>query len=347
MNAMKLFPQLPIVEHLGRITSGLRENKITLLQAPPGSGKTTILPLSLLNEPWLDGKRILILQPRRLAAKTVAFRMAELLGEPVGQTVGYQIRLERKVSSHTRIEVITEGLLTRRLVNDPDLPDVGLIIFDEFHERSIHADMGLALAREVVTTLRSDLRVVIMSATIQGLFQDESFSEAWRYNFEIPPFPVAIKYIIPEPRLLIWEQVARLVKTAIQQHQGDLLAFLPGASEIERCRSILLDSLKDVKIVPLYGELSYAEQQAALRPTSTGARKIVLATPIAETSITIEGVRIVVDSGLHKVARSSSAGAHSLTTERITVDSADQRAGRAGRTAPGVCLRLWLSLIHI
>ncbi len=337
---------LPIGPHLGAIASGVREHPISIVQSSPGSGKTTILPLFLAQQQWLKGKKILVLQPRRLAAKSVAIRMAELLREAVGDTVGYQIRLEQRRSSKTRIEVITEGLLTRRLVADPELSGVGAIIFDEFHERNAHADIGLALAREALSVLRPDLRLVVMSATLNALLDHPQFSDAWRYTFDSSPHPVELRYVIPEPRKPIWEETARVIRSAIEQHPGDLLAFLPGRYEIEKCGASLADTRPEIDIIPLYGELAFDQQQRAILPSKTGRRKIVLATPIAETSLTIDGVRIVIDSGLHKVARSSATGETNLLTERITLDSADQRAGRAGRTAPGVCLRLWSEAEH-
>jgi ATP-dependent helicase HrpB len=337
---------LPIGHHLKAITSGIRTHPISIIQSSPGSGKTTILPIALALEDWLADQKTLVLQPRRLAAKSVANRMAALLNEAVGNTVGYQIRLEQKRSTATRIEVITEGLLTRRLVADPALSGVGAIIFDEFHERNAHADIGLALAREVQSVLRPDLRIVIMSATLNTLLEHQQFENVWRYSFDSAPFPVDIRHLIPEPRRPIWEETARVIRSALSQHPGDLLAFLPGRYEIEACNNSLANSLADIEIIPLYGELPFEQQQLALMPSKNARRKVVLATPIAETSLTIDGVRIVVDSGLHKVARSDATGSTDLTTERITRDSADQRAGRAGRTAPGVCLRLWSDAEH-
>jgi ATP-dependent helicase HrpB len=341
------FPTLPITEHLDAIGAGIREHTISILQAPPGSGKTTILPLYLAQQKWLQGRSILILQPRRLAAKAVASRMSELLGEPLGATVGYQIRLERRRSAATRIEVITEGLLTRRLLSEPELSDVGLIIFDEFHERSIHADLGLPLAQEVAAVLRSDLKLLIMSATLDSLRLTPSLSKAWRYSFESKPFPVEIRYAPRDPRKPVWEETAQTIRAAVQQHEGDLLAFLPGAFEIEKCREILMRATGGYTVLPLYGELPYDQQQAALLPLPQSSRKVVIATNIAETSLTINGVCIVVDSGLQKVSRSSETGISTLKTERITRDAADQRAGRAGRTAPGVCIRLWSEQEHL
>jgi ATP-dependent helicase HrpB len=339
-------PNLPIVEHLADIASGIQTNSISILQAPPGSGKTTVLPLYLAEQEWLRDRKILILQPRRLAARSVACRMSELLGQEIGQKVGYQIRLERKISKATKIEVITEGLLTRRILADPELNDVGLIIFDEFHERSLNADIGLVLSREVASVLRADLRILIMSATLDTLNSAPSLATAWRYSFTSKPHPVKLEYANRDPRAPIWEQSASAIRSALERYPGDLLAFLPGAFEIERCAELLQSSRSQVSVMPLYGELPYHQQQTALLPLSDGGRKVVLATNIAETSLTIEGVRIVVDAGLQKISRSEEAGITTLKTERITRDAAEQRAGRAGRTGPGVCIRLWSEQEH-
>jgi ATP-dependent helicase HrpB len=344
--ALEEVAKLPISQHLEALGAGIREHTLSIVQAPPGSGKTTVLPIFLAQQAWLSGKKVLVLQPRRLATTAVATRMAELLGESVGRTVGYHIRLERKVSAETLVEVITEGILTRRLIADPALSDVGVVIFDEFHERSVHADVGLALACESATALRDDLRIVVMSATLQSLASGGIFADAWRYQFDTSPYPVDIRFVLPEPRRTVWEEVARVVRGALGAHPGDLLAFLPGAYDIQRCKELLVETLRDTDILPLYGELPYREQQSAIQPNRSGRRRVVLATPIAETSLTIEGVRIVVDSGFHKVARSDVTGSTELVTERISLDAAEQRAGRAGRTAPGVCLRLWSQQDH-
>jgi ATP-dependent helicase HrpB len=338
--------KLPIAEHLGLICRGISEHSITLLEAPPGTGKTTVLPLALLEEPSLAGKTILILQPRRIAAKSVAARMADLLDEPVGRTVGYSVRLESKRSKGTRVEVITEGLLTRRLITDPELSGVGAVVFDEFHERSVHADVGLALTLETLSVLRPDLKVVIMSATLGESLPAHYLQDAWRYEFEGRTFPVTIHYEPGDARQPVWERVASTIKNAAARHEGDILAFLPGSYEIQRTLEILERSRVDARIMPLFGDLPFHEQAAAIQPDPSGRRKIVLATTIAETSLTIEGVRIVVDSGLHKVSRADPSGFSSLSTEPISRDAADQRAGRAGRTAPGICIRLWSPQDH-
>lgn len=337
---------LPINAHLEAICAGVAKHSVTIIEAPPGSGKTTILPLALAQSDWLGDRSILVLQPRRLAARTVACRMAELLGEEVGGTVGYSVRLDSKRSKQTRIEVITEGLLTRRLISDPELSGVGLVIFDEFHERSIHSDVSLSLTLESLAVLRPDLKVIVMSATLGESLPPHILDDAWRYSFEGTPFPVLTHYQPGEPRARIWEQVASAIKSAIARHEGDLLAFLPGAFEIQRTREILEQTSSSLSVVPLYGDLPYQEQARAIHPDPQGRRKIVLATTIAETSLTIDGVRIVVDSGIHKVSRVDATGNHSLVSEPITRDAADQRAGRAGRTAPGVCIRLWSEQDH-
>lgn len=345
--ATKVRSLLPIHEHLAQITGLLQKHTSLILQAPPGTGKTTVLPLSLLDAPWMEGKRCLMLQPRRLAAKSVATRMAQMLGESVGKTVGYQMRLERVASPSTRLEIITEGILAKRIISDPELKGVGAIIFDEFHERSIHADIGLALAREIAETFRPDLRLIVMSATLTDSSALQTLSNATRYEFSGTTYPVEISYIPGESRLPIWERVASAILSALKQHEGDALVFLPGVYEIQRTETILTQSkLNNTIILPLFGDLPPAEQERAILPDPRGARKVVLSTNIAETSVTIEGVRIIVDSGLHKVARSDAPGTMSLKTERISRDSSDQRAGRAGRTAPGVCIRLWSEQEH-
>lgn len=346
MDWLRSVDSLPITKHLAPICQGIAQHQITLLEAPPGTGKSTVLPLALLDEPSLKGKSILILQPRRIAAKSVAARMASLLGEAVGRTVGYSVRLETKRSRDTRIEVITEGLLTRRLIADPELSGVGAIIFDEFHERSIHADLSLALTLETISVLRPDLKIVIMSATLGESLPSDYLANAWRYTFEGRTFPVTLHYEPGESRQAVWERLAAATKRALANHDGDILTFAPGAYEIQRTEELLTSSRVDAIILPLYGDLPPDKQLAAILPDPHGRRKIVLATTIAETSLTIEGVRVVIDSGTHKVARVDSGGFSSLSTEPISRDAADQRAGRAGRTAPGVCVRLWSEQEH-
>ena len=342
-----LFPHnktnsLPVYNHLEEIARIVRERQYSVLQSPPGSGKTTVIPLYLLDEPWLANKKIIILQPRRLATKSVAMRMAELLGEKVGETIGYQMRLESKVSDRTRIEVITEGLLTKRLLQDPELSGVGVVIFDEFHERSCHADTALSLVQEVTDSLRSDLRVVIMSATLASSLSQTPLANCVQHAFGSSPHPVELEYAFQPPARPVWEGAASVTRSALARFAGDILLFLPGAHEINRTREILEDSRVDAEIYSLYGDLPYHIQQQALLPSPSGARKIVLATPIAETSLTIEGVRVVIDSGYQKISRyDPTTGLSRLQVERITHDAADQRAGRAGRTAAGVCIRMW------
>jgi ATP-dependent helicase HrpB len=333
---------LPIVDHLEPIASALANCSVLVLKAPPGTGKTTILPLALLEQEFLKEQKILILQPRRLAARTVALRMSELLGERVGATVGYQVRLERVVSNATRIEIITEGILARKITSDPAMQGVGAIVFDEFHERSIHADVGLALALEVASCLRPDLKLVVMSATLADPTSIPALVGAQFYECHTRTHPVSVYYQPGELHLPLWERSAKSILQALQQHpEGDLLAFLPGVYEIQQTESILLSKGIRAAVLPLYGELPVGEQQRALLPDPHGRRKVVLSTPIAETSVTIDGVRIVIDSGYHKVSRCESVGSTLLKTERISRDSSEQRAGRAGRTAPGVCVRLW------
>ncbi len=333
---------LPVLEIMPELRAKLETNRIVILTAPPGAGKSTVVPLELLKESWLANQKIIMLQPRRLAARAVAARMAAQLGQMVGQTVGYQVRLERKTSGITRLEVVTEGILTRRVQTDPTLEDVGLVIFDEFHERSLHADTALALVREVQTVLREDLRVLIMSATLDaeqlsGLLNAPVISSVGR------AFPVEIKYESRESDDVL-RSVLRTIRLALEAHAGDILVFLPGASEIKRIEDGLSD-LEGVGVRPLYGDLPLEAQQAAILPGHE--RRVVLATNIAETSLTIEGVRVVIDSGLARGSKfDAGTGFTRLETSRITVDSADQRAGRAGRVAPGICYRLWTAAIH-
>ncbi len=332
----------PVLEIMPELCAKLETNRIVILTAPPGAGKSTVVPLELLNQSWLANQKIIMLQPRRLAARAVAARMAAQLGQPVAQTVGYQVRLDRKISSITRLEVVTEGILTRRVQSDPTLEGVGLVIFDEFHERSLHADTALALVREVQTALREDLRVLIMSATIDADQLSSLLNAPVASSFG-RAFPVEIKYATTDPDDIL-RTVLRTVRHALEQHEGDILVFLPGANEIKRIEAGLND-LEHVAVRPLYGDLPPEAQQAAILPGLE--RRVVLATNIAETSLTIEGVRVVIDSGLARVSRfDAGTGFTRLETTRITVDSADQRAGRAGRVAPGICYRLWTAATH-
>lgn len=340
-------PPLPALEALPALREALGAAGRAVFAAPPGSGKTTAVPLALLDEPWLAGRRILLLEPRRLAARASAARMASLLGETVGQRIGYQVRFERRISERTRIEVITEGLLARRLQADPELPGVGLVIFDEFHERSLDVDLALALTLEVRDTLREDLRVLVMSATLDTQRIAALLGDAPVVRAGGRLHPVEIGYRAPAPGEELAGAVARAALEALRE-PGDVLAFLPGAREIRDVQARVEGrAAAELDILPLYGELSAERQDLALRLPPPGRRKLVLATNIAQTSVTVEGVRTVVDSGLVRIARYDlGAGANRLVTERVSRASAEQRAGRAGREAPGRCLRLWSAEQH-
>ena len=335
---------LPIEPVLPTIRAALRDAAALVLQAPPGAGKTTRVPLALLDEPWLAGRSILLLEPRRLAARAAAARMASLLGEPVGQTVGYRIRFENQVSRQTRIEVLTEGILTRRLQRDPALDGVGLVIFDEFHERSLHADLALALCLDSQRGLCEDLGLLVMSATLDGAAVARLLGDAPLVTSEGRAHPVTRHYLPRDPDGLDLNAVVRAVLTALSRHAGDLLVFLPGGGEIRQvqCRLEAEPACVGLALVPLYGDLPGDAQQRAIQPDPAGRRKVVLATPIAETSLTIEGISIVVDAGWTRVPRfDPRSGLTRLETVRIAADAAEQRAGRAGRLGPGVCYRLW------
>lgn len=331
---------LPIYQAIPAVKEQLSEKPVVILQAPPGAGKSTVLPTALLDEPWLAGKKIVMLEPRRLAARSVATRMAELLHENTGETIGYRIRFETKISSRTRIEVVTEGILTRMLQNDNTLEGVGLIIFDEFHERSLQADLALALSYQVQQVLRDDLRLLIMSATLDGEKLSTLLNNAPIVTSEGRQFPVTVHYDNSDADDYLHLRMAKSIRRAWNTHKGDILAFLPGTGEIMRTQELLEQENFDV--YPLYGDLSHQKQQEAIVPHPQGKRKIVLATSIAETSLTIEGVGIVIDSGYARVPRfDPRTGLTRLETLRVTKDAADQRAGRAGRLGPGVCIRLW------
>ena len=333
---------LPIDAALPELTATLRRHNAAVLVAPPGAGKTTRVPLILAGEPWAEGRRILVLEPRRLAARAAAERMAKTLGEQVGDAVGVRVRFDSKVSRRTRIEVITEGVFTRQVLDDPMLTGVAAVLFDEFHERSLDADLGLALARDVQQGLREDLRLLVMSATIDGARVAKLLGDAPVIAAQGRAFAVETRYLGRDARP-IEPQVADAIVRAMRADTGSLLAFLPGVAEIRRTRTLLegrLDPSTDV--VALYGALGSDEQDRAIAPAPPGRRKIVLATSIAETSITIEGVRIVVDSGLARLPRyEPDVGVTRLETVRVSRAAADQRRGRAGRTEPGVCYRLW------
>ena len=337
-------PDLPITAVLPALATALRQGRDVLLQAPPGAGKSTLVPLALLNAPWLAGRRILMLEPRRLAARAVAQRMAQLLGEPVGQRVGFRTRLETRVSHATAVEVVTEGILTRMLQSDAALEHVGCLIFDEFHERSLNADLGLALALESQANLREELRILVMSATLDLAPLAQLLDGAPVIEAAGRAFAVDTVHVPRRAELRLEMQLAQVVRGALRDHPGDILCFLPGAAEIGRLQRLLEDGTltPGVQVLPLYGDLSLTAQDAALQPAAPGVRKVVLATSIAETSLTIEGVRIVIDSGLRRYAEFDPAsGMTRLVTGKVSQAAADQRRGRAGRLASGVCYRLW------
>jgi ATP-dependent helicase HrpB len=335
---------LPIDAVLDDIARAMAGNNAAVLVAPPGAGKTTRVPLALLDAPWLQGKKIVMLEPRRIAARASAERMAKTLGERVGDTVGYRVRFGSKISRNTRIEVVTEGIFSRQILDDPELTGVAAVLFDEFHERSLDADMGLALARDAQVGLREDLRILVMSATIDGARVAKLLGDAPVIESEGRAFPVETRYLGRKPDIPIERQMADAIASALRSEAGSVLAFLPGAAEIRRTQTFLAERIHDasIEIVPLFGALDAAVQDRAIQPSPKGSRKVVLATSIAETSLTIEGVRIVVDSGVARVPRyEPDIGLTRLETVRASRAAVDQRRGRAGRTEPGVCYRLW------
>jgi ATP-dependent helicase HrpB len=339
---------LPIDDALPRLTAALAANNCAVLVAPPGAGKTTRVPLVLLDAPWAKennkDKKILVLEPRRLAARAAASRMASTLGEEVGDMVGLRVRLGSKISKRTRIEVITEGVFTRLVLDDPALDGIAAVLFDEFHERSLDADLGLALARDAQQGLREDLKILVMSATLDGARVAALLGKAPVVASEGRAHPVETRYLGRDQRARIENQVADAAQRALRADQGSLLVFLPGAGEIRRTETLLKERVADgnVDIVTLFGALDAREQDRAISPAPAGRRKVVLATSIAETSLTIEGVRVVIDSGLSRVPRyEPDVGLTRLETVRVSRAAADQRRGRAGRTEPGVCYRLW------
>ncbi|MEX0589719.1 MAG: ATP-dependent helicase HrpB [Xanthobacteraceae bacterium] len=335
---------LPVDEALPALRRALAGGRTAVLVAPPGAGKTTRVPLVLMDEPWVEGRRILVLEPRRLAARAAAARMASSLAEQVGETIGLRIRFGSKVSSRTRMEVVTEGVFTRLVLDDPELKGVAAVLFDEFHERSLDADLGLALALDTQRGLREDLRLVAMSATIDGARVASLLGNAPVIESKGRAFAVETRYLGRTARERVEPQMADAISRALGNEQGSVLAFLPGAAEIRRTAERLTEAIRDpsVDVVQLYGALDAETQDRAIAPAPAGRRKVVLATSIAETSLTIEGVRIVVDSGLARVPRYEPAvGLTRLETVRVSRASADQRRGRAGRTEPGVCYRLW------
>lgn len=353
---------LPVEATIGALRAALRDTTSAVLQAPPGAGKTTIVPLRLLDEPWLAGQRIVMLEPRRLATRAAARRMAALVGQEVGATVGYRTRDEQRVGPHTRIEVVTEGILTRRLQRDPSLPGTGLVIFDEIHERNLQADLALALTLDARAVLRPDLRVLAMSATLdtdrvaaalgrggsgRGATSDDT--PAAVITSDGRTFPVDIRWRPPAPRQRPAEAAAAAVLHALQADEGDLLVFLAGAGDIRRVESLLGPRARpsDVDVRVLFGALSPQEQDLALAPSPAGRRRVVLSTDIAETSLTVEGVRVVIDSGQVRSPRyDARSGLTRLHTGANSRASADQRAGRAGRTEPGTAYRLWSKMEH-
>ena len=330
---------LPVASIAGEVSKTLAEGRDVVVTAPPGAGKSTLLPLMLLRDKPVEGK-ILMLEPRRLAARQIAERMAELLGEPVGKTIGYRIRFETKVSKDTCIEVLTEGILTRMIESDPTLDGIGIVIFDEFHERSLHSDLALALSRQAQQILRPDLRLVVMSATIDATAICEAL-HAPLIESQGRMFPVEIVYAKEDTAPWDMPQVAAsAVRRALQEQEGDILVFLPGQAEIMRCAELLQGV--GATVLPLYGNLSSQEQRRAIMPSAKGERKVVIATPIAETSLTIEGIKVVIDSGLCRtLVFDQRTGLSHLETVSISMDMAKQRTGRAGRLTSGICYRLW------
>ena len=335
---------LPIDAVLDELSRTLTDRNAAVLVAPPGAGKTTRVPLALLDAPWLNNKKIIMLEPRRIAARASAERMARTLGERAGETVGYRVRFGSKISRATRIEVVTEGIFSRQILDDPELNGIAAVLFDEFHERSLDADLGLALARDAQTGLREDLRILVMSATLDGARVGKLLGNAPVVASEGRAFPVETRYLGRKADAPLERQMADAIATALRADPGSVLAFLPGAAEIRRTQNFLAERVHDasVEIVPLYGALDAAVQDRAIAPAPKGQRKVVLATSIAETSLTIEGVRIVVDSGMARVPRyEPDIGLTRLETVRASRAAVDQRRGRAGRTEPGVCYRLW------
>ncbi len=336
-------PVLPVSDRLADLQRALADKGNAVLAAPPGAGKTTIVPLALLNAEWRGDNMIVLLEPRRLAARAAARRMAELLGEEVGQTIGYRMRLDAKVSSKTRVLVVTEGVFSRMALDDPELSGIAAVIFDEFHERSLDADFGLALAIDIKSGLRPDLKLLVMSATLDGARVSKLLDAAPVIESAGRSFPVEIRHAERRPDERIEDAIARTIRGALETEKGDILVFLPGTREINQVARLLEGRVAgNVLITPLYGALPAREQDAAIRPSTPGTRKVVLATSVAETSITIDGVTIVIDSGLMRLPKfDPGSGMTRLETMRVSKASMDQRAGRSGRTAPGMCVRMW------
>ena len=340
---------LPIETVLPALQQALRNNRNAVLTAQPGAGKTTHVPLALIPETWLSHQRVIMLEPRRLAARAAAHRMAVTLGEQVGDTVGYRIRLDKRIGPATRIEVVTEGILTRLLQHDPSLKEYGLVIFDEFHERSLHADLGLALCLESQKVLREDLRLLVMSATLDCEKIAQLLDHAPTISCEGQSFPIESHYLDKPCSTPAEKTVVQTVKRALSDHSGNILVFLPGIAEIRRVERGLqeINLGPNVHVVSLYGNLSQQDQDRAIQPPPQGHRKVVLATNIAETSLTIEGIRMVIDMGYARVAKfDPRTGMSRLKTIKVSRDSADQRQGRAGRLEPGICYRLWTAAEH-
>ncbi|MBN3519199.1 ATP-dependent helicase HrpB [Algoriphagus lutimaris] len=337
---------LPVAEIISEVKRHLSESNSLIIQAPPGAGKSTLLPLSLLEEPWLKGKKIIMLEPRRLATKSIAQRMADMSHTKVGNLIGYRIRFESVVSKYTQLEVITEGILTRMMHSDNSLENVGLVIFDEFHERNLHSEVALALCREIQEVLRPDLRILLMSATIDTPTLSELL-KAQVIQSSGRQYPVEVAYLGEVDEYSIGEDTARKLIPLTHQHQGDFLVFLPGQGDIKKAESILRNALPKDLVLPLYGQLSPSAQNRAILPDPSGKRKIVLSTDIAETSLTIEGIKVVVDSGYAKSSKfDPRTGLSRLVLHRISRDSADQRSGRAGRLTAGHSYRLWTKAIE-
>src|ERR1700722_13308022 len=335
---------LPIDDVLGALRSALADHSSAVLVARPGAGKTTRAPLALLDEPWAKAKRLILLEPRRVAARAAAARMAATLGEKVGETIGLRVRLTSLVSKRTRIEVVTEGVFTRMILDDPMLDGVAAVLFDEFHERSLDADLGLAFALDAQQGLREDLRLLVMSATLDGARVRALLGDAPLIESHGRAVAVASRYVGRNSGARIEDEVARVTLEALASERGSILVFLPGQGEIRRVAETLEARVKrtDVDIAPLYGALDGRAQDLAVARAPAGRRKIVLATSIAETSLTIEGVRVVIDSGLMRVpVYEPDVGLTRLETARVSQANADQRLGRAGRTEPGICYRLW------
>ena len=340
---MPFAPHLPIDDVLPAVVAAFETGTTAVLVAPPGAGKTTRVPLALLDQPWVIGK-IVMLEPRRLAARAAAERMATTLDDTLGGTIGLRARFDTAVSKESRIEVVTEGVFTRMVLDDPELTGVSAVIFDEFHERSLDADLGLALALDVAGALRPDLRLLVMSATLDGARVASLLDGAPVIESQGRAFPVETRYLARQPDCRIEQSVTDAILLALRAERGSILAFLPGQAEILRTASLLAERLRpgEADVAPLYGALDRAAQDRAVRPSHHGQRRIVLATSIAESSLTIEGIRVVVDSGLARVPRyEPDLGLTRLETQRVSRASADQRRGRAGRTAPGICYRLW------